>query len=103
MMRSRWKAVAASAALAGLACSSAVADARPDARRMSCDEAQHVVQQSGAVVMSTGEFTYERFVSNLGACTHGDILRPAWTATADQPQCPVGWSCAPHIFRHHFR
>ncbi len=44
------------------------AEARPDLRTMTCDQARSTVNKSGAVVMTTGNHTYRRFVANAGHC-----------------------------------
>ncbi len=77
----------------------ALAQPRPDARRLSCAQASSLVRSSGAVVMSTGAYTYDRFVSGGGQCALGEITRPTWTATTDQAQCFVGYVCVERNFQ----
>jgi hypothetical protein len=78
--------------LVGLA-SAAVAQPRPDTLRLSCAQARAIVQSQGAVVLSTGPFAYERFVRDSSFCFRPDRTEPAWVATLDTPQCPVGFRC----------
>jgi hypothetical protein len=75
-----------------LTASSAAAQ-RPDLRNMSCGQAQALLQSRGAVVMSTGRHTYDRFVAHAGYCIHGEITRQAWVATGDNPRCVLGFRC----------
>jgi len=41
---------------------------------MTCAQAQALVTTTGAIVMSTGQYTYERFVAHRGFCRHGEVL-----------------------------
>ena len=75
-----------------LAASSAEAQ-RPDLRTLSCGQAQALLQSRGAVVMSTGRYTYDRFVAHAGYCIHGEITRQAWVATGDNAGCVLGFRC----------
>ena len=70
-----------------------IAIARPDVRKLSCAQAQALVQRSGAVVVTTGQHTYERYVSDQRFCDIPFIIGRAWTATADTKQCQIGYIC----------
>ncbi|WP_349359944.1 hypothetical protein [Stappia sp.] len=67
--------------------------ARPDTRTMTCAQAQDLVQRSGAIVLSTGQYTYSRFVADRRYCAHYEILRPNYAPTRDTAQCPVAYRC----------
>ena len=67
--------------------------ARPDTRTLTCAQAQDLVQRSGAIVLSTGDHTYSRFVANRGFCGHYEITRPQYAPTRDAEQCPVASRC----------
>ncbi|SDT95926.1 hypothetical protein SAMN05428979_0726 [Stappia sp. ES.058] len=67
--------------------------ARPDTRTMTCAQAQNLVQRSGAIVLSTGQYTYSRFVADRRYCSHYEILRPSYAPTRDTAQCPVAYYC----------
>jgi hypothetical protein len=71
----------------------ALAQHRPAAQALTCGQAQALVAAEGAVVMSTGPYTYSRFVSSVAACLRGQTTEPAWTGTTDDPQCFVGYRC----------
>ena len=71
----------------------APAAARPDARKMTCEQPRAMVRQQGAVVMSTGRYTYQRFVAHQGYCDYWETTRSAWTATRDNPKCRIGYIC----------
>jgi hypothetical protein len=73
------------------------ASARPDARKMTCQQAQLMVQQQGAVVMTTGRYTYQRFVAHRGYCDYWETIRTARTATRDNPRCRIGYICEPRM------
>lgn len=72
--------------------------ARPDLRRMSCAQAQAMVAQRGAVVMTTGRYTYKRFVAGIRWCDRWETIRPAVATTRDTPQCVVGFECETPLF-----
>lgn len=75
-----------------------VAEARPDARSMSCKAVQNLVNQEGAVVISTGQYTYRRFVDRDGYCEF-DQRRVRFTvATRDNPSCRVNGVCEANPF-----
>lgn len=67
--------------------------ARPDTRTMTCAQAQDLVRRSGAVVLSTGDYTYSVFVATRAYCESRQFLRPAYAPTRDNPYCPVGSRC----------
>lgn len=69
------------------------AQARPDTRAMDCANAQALVQQNGAVVLSTGTHTYDRFVRSQSFCTYSEVAQMTWVPTTDDRQCPVGYTC----------
>ena len=74
----------------------AIADAayaRPDVRTMTCAQAKALVRQSGAVVLTTGKYTYDRFVAGRAYCERTYITGNAWIATKDTRQCQVGFRC----------
>ena len=66
---------------------------RPDARNMSCAETRALVQSRGAVVISTGQHTYDRFVASANFCIWGERLEPAWTGTGEGARCQIGFVC----------
>ena len=71
----------------------AFAQSRPLILRMSCSQAKFLVTSRGAIVLSTGQYTYDRYVSSQASCLSGQFTRPAWVPTADTPQCFVGYTC----------
>jgi len=90
--------VALSVLAAGLALVPQEAAARPDAREMTCRQAQDLVRRSGAVVVTTGIFSYERFVSGKRWCENWETPRPATTRTSDAPKCAIGFKCVEPVF-----
>ena len=60
---------------------------------MSCAAARQIVSTRGAIVLSTGETTYDRFVDSQRFCQRDEINKPAWVPTADQRQCFIGYRC----------
>ena len=47
----------------------------------------------GAAVLSTGTYTYDRFVRDRSFCEIDEYIEPAWVPARDTPQCPVGYRC----------
>ena len=70
-----------------------VAYARPDVRTMTCAQAKAVVLQSGSVVMTTGKYTYDRYVAGQAYCKRPFVTRRAWIATTDTNECQIGFRC----------
>jgi len=78
-----------------------MAQGRPDIRRMSCDRAQDLVEDHGAIVMTTGRHTYERIVRHRGYCDHDENVRRVRARSRDNSRCFVGYKCVPeYIIRH---
>ena len=80
------------AALVILSASEALAQ-RPSTLSMSCSQAQSLVARRGAVVLSTGRYTYDRFVASGGYCLHGEYADNAWAPTRDASHCQLGYTC----------
>jgi hypothetical protein len=66
---------------------------RPATPEMTCAEAAGLVARTGAVVLTTGPFTYARFVRDGGFCPLPEVPKPALEATRDVPRCFVGDTC----------
>ncbi|PVB60205.1 hypothetical protein [Labrenzia sp. 011] len=62
---------------------------RPDSRSMTCAQVQSLIAQRGAVVLSTGQYTFDRYVANRNACQHGEILKRDYVPTKDNNRCYV--------------
>jgi hypothetical protein len=67
--------------------------ARPSTLSMTCAEAQATVAKSGAIVLTTGEFTYDRFVAHSGFCDASETAGQANAPTRDSDACPIGYTC----------
>jgi len=83
-------------AAASLAVYSGIAQAgghRPDTRTMTCSTAVSIVQSRGAVILSTGRFTYDKYVKNHAYCNINEAIRRAYVPTADTNRCNVGFVC----------
>lgn len=79
--------------VASLAVNASPAAARPSTLAMSCGEAAALVASSGAIVLSTGRHTYDRFVAAPGFCEVGKYADRAWAPTADGRRCRLGYIC----------
>lgn len=83
----------AAAAAAAIAATPAAAQGRPDTRQMTCAEANALVDRAGAVVMTTGRFTFRRFVAHRGYCDRWEITMPEYAPTRDNPRCVIHGVC----------
>ncbi|MET0312849.1 MAG: hypothetical protein ABW275_00495, partial [Hansschlegelia sp.] len=82
-------------ATAGLGATSA--EARPYAPKMSCSSLQSLLKERGALVISTGPNTYDRYVSDSRYCQRTQRLVPEWIQSADKPDCGVGYTCKEYM------
>jgi len=62
---------------------------RPDTRSMTCGQVQSLINQRGGVVLSTGQYTFDRYVANRNFCQHGEILKYDYVPTRDNNRCFV--------------
>lgn len=68
--------------------------ARPDTRKMTCEQAQNLVRKSGSIVLTTGQTTFDRFVANANFCMpQTRQVRAKYAPTSDNPECAVGYRC----------
>lgn len=79
----------------GLSVSQSVAQGRPSTLNMTCGQAQSLVRSTGAIVLSTGGQTYDRFVAGRSFCAPDEELIATWAPTRDAAQCLVGSRCEP--------
>jgi hypothetical protein len=80
-------------ALAVLLTTTTVVEARPSTLTMSCAQAAATVARAGAVVLTTGAHTYERFVASNSFCVSEEYAEAARAPTLDSPDCAVGYVC----------
>jgi hypothetical protein len=71
----------------------AQAQQRPFAPNLPCRQVQQIVFANGAAVISTGTYTYDRYVRDRSFCEINEFLEPVWIPTRDTPQCPIGYRC----------
>ena len=70
-----------------------IAEARPNTTTMSCGEAAATVARAGAIVLTTGDHTYDRFVAASTFCLGGEVTEPGIAPTVDSERCQVGYIC----------
>jgi hypothetical protein len=80
-------------ALAALLAGTTIAEARPSTLTMSCAQAAATVARAGAVVLTTGAHTYDRFVASHSFCLAEEVAEVANAPTTDDPSCAVGYIC----------
>lgn len=67
----------------------AMAQGRPDARAMSCERVQAMIAERGAVVLTTGRHTYDRYVLDGRFCDMRKVARPMTITTKGGEACVV--------------
>lgn len=72
-----------------LATGSAMAQNRIDSRQLDCQSIQSLIAQRGAVVLTTGQHTYDRYVADRRFCFRPDVPQLTTIRTANAEQCPV--------------
>lgn len=77
---------------------SQIAQARPDLRTMTCAQAQQMVLRNGAVVFTTGPYTFSRYVADRRYCSRNETIVPQYGPTRDNPKCFVGYECQEPLF-----
>lgn len=89
MFSNHWNAIfLALAALLGAA-ASAHAQARFDARELTCAQINSLINSRGSVVLATGQFTYDRFVTNRTQCNPSEDARSTTIPASDTRSCRV--------------
>jgi hypothetical protein len=83
--------------------SDAWAQGRPVSTTLTCARAAGLVASQGAIVLGTGVYTYDRYVSGQNLCVLGETTEPAWVPTVDNPQCFVGYQCRQRFQRQSSR
>jgi hypothetical protein len=77
------------AAAVAMTATTVMAANRPDTRSMSCEQVRSFIRDRGAVVMTTGQHTYDRFVARDSACYRPDIAWQTTVRARDTGACPV--------------
>lgn len=67
----------------------ALAQNRLDTRNMSCQQARETINARGAIVMSTGQHTYDRYVASTAQCATGEAAVVTDVPTIDDDRCIV--------------
>jgi hypothetical protein len=62
---------------------------RVNSLSLSCDQARSMIAQRGAVIMSTGQYTFDRYVDNRSFCERNEFARTDFIPTRDNAKCPV--------------
>ena len=85
------------AAMIVLPTANAALAARPDTRAMTCENGRSLVRQIGAIVMTTGHYTYARIVSGRGYCASDEETELKIVPASDNPKCRIGYVCRTRI------
>ena len=80
-------------ALAITLTATSLASARPNTTAMTCAEAAATVSRAGAITLSTGKNTYERYVASISQCLPRQTTQAGIAPTRDNPRCQVGLLC----------
>ncbi|HMB46795.1 MAG TPA: hypothetical protein VKN63_00815 [Afifellaceae bacterium] len=76
---------------------------RPDARAMTCDQVRSLIHERGAAVITTGRYTYKRFVAHRGFCLYSERIGHEWISTSDTAECRLRICIEPLRFKRHRR
>lgn len=68
-------------------------NSRPYSPGMSCATLVNLVGQRGAVVISTGPYTWDRVVRDRSFCPFEQTSTPEFAPTSDNRQCFAGLRC----------
>ena len=79
-------------ALPPVASAQVVGDRIP-APALPCGQVLAAVNQRGATLVSTGPYTYERLVRDIGFCTIEQATEPYYGPSANAGQCFLGYRC----------
>lgn len=77
--------------------SATAAMARPDTRTMSCDEVRSLINRNGAIVLTTGQHTYDRFVAARPFCDYPNVPTRMSVPTNDTNRCVV-YNCQRSLY-----
>ena len=77
----------------------ALSQNRQSTRNMSCEETKALITRSGAIILNTGEHSFDRLVHHRGFCAPDEISVPTWAPTRDNPACMVGYRCESEMGR----
>ena len=80
-------------ALAVTLTATSIAAARPNTTTMTCAQAAATVSRAGAITLSTGKNTYERYVASISHCMPRQTTEAGIAPTRDNPRCQVGLLC----------
>jgi hypothetical protein len=72
--------------------SGAFAQQRIEAAQQSCSALQTLVKRNGRVLLYTGPYLYDTYVTSCGI---RQSQVPASLQSRDNPQCLVGYTCGP--------
>ncbi|UDL89467.1 hypothetical protein LGH82_31165 [Mesorhizobium sp. PAMC28654] len=64
------------------------AEARPDTRKMTCEQAQALIRNQNGAVLTTGQNTYDRYVQQFSSECYPQVPTSAYVNTSDGP-CPL--------------
>jgi hypothetical protein len=81
------------AGLVALLAGAALAQERPQSPALTCAQASALVQSRGALILGTGGYTYDRYVSSQASCQVDEFAEAAFVPTRDNPQCQAGYRC----------
>jgi hypothetical protein len=71
----------------------AIAQAGPSTFDRPCAASRDLVMRDGAVVLTTGPNTYNRYVKDAAYCLVDQYPQPSWVPSSDDPQCFIGCRC----------
>ena len=64
-----------------------------DTHTMSTTQLRELIQDRGAVILTTGPELFDRYVANDSQCSIGEKIKRAYVPTADSSSAFVGYAC----------
>lgn len=59
----------------------------------TCAPLAQMVRANGYVLIPTGNGNAQRYVLDQRYCAEGQVTKPAWVPTDDNPRCFIGYTC----------
>ncbi|WP_310621578.1 hypothetical protein [Flexibacterium corallicola] len=79
--------------IAATGAASAAVSALPNTNTLTTTEARQLVQNSGSIVLATGEGHFDRYVANASECQSNEATQRALVTTKDASGAFIGFTC----------
>ncbi|WP_096175687.1 hypothetical protein [Cohaesibacter sp. ES.047] len=66
---------------------------RVDSQSMTAPQVKQLIKDQGSVILSTGQYNFDRYVANDSHCYIGEKAEAAFVPTANSSSSFVGYTC----------